>query len=143
MMSRPRTFTKAEIMDAARAAAETGLCSKLDVHGCIVFSSGNEPVSRPYPAVPFPAPGNSRVYFLQSGFFIKIGVAVNVRRRHGDIQGANPAQVRLIHHIPGGGREEKVLHARFDIHHHSREWFLLRGSLLDFLDRETGWAAAS
>jgi hypothetical protein len=36
-MSRPRTFTKAEIMDAARAAAETGLSAQLQPTGDILF----------------------------------------------------------------------------------------------------------
>ena len=37
-MSRARTFTKAEIMDAARAAAETGLCASLTPDGKIEFT---------------------------------------------------------------------------------------------------------
>jgi hypothetical protein len=36
-MSRPRRFTKAEIMDAARAAAETGLSARLSPSGEIEF----------------------------------------------------------------------------------------------------------
>jgi hypothetical protein len=36
-MSRPRRFSKAEIMDAARAAAETGLDVRLTPQGEIVF----------------------------------------------------------------------------------------------------------
>lgn len=38
-MSRPRTFTKAEIMDAAKAAAETGLCARLHPTGEIEFTT--------------------------------------------------------------------------------------------------------
>jgi hypothetical protein len=38
-MSRPRTFTRAEIMDAARAAAETGLCARLRPTGEIEFTA--------------------------------------------------------------------------------------------------------
>ena len=37
-MSRARAFSKAEIMDAARAAAETGLSAKLFPTGEIVFT---------------------------------------------------------------------------------------------------------
>lgn len=36
-MSRPRIFSKAEIMDAARAAAETGMCARLRKTGEIEF----------------------------------------------------------------------------------------------------------
>lgn len=39
-MSRARTFTKSEIRDAARAAAETGLCATLTPSGEIVFTQG-------------------------------------------------------------------------------------------------------
>jgi hypothetical protein len=38
-MSRQRIFTKAEIMDAARAAAETGLRARLHPSGEIEFST--------------------------------------------------------------------------------------------------------
>lgn len=37
-MSKPRSFTRREIMDAARAAAETGLCARLCPTGEIVFT---------------------------------------------------------------------------------------------------------
>lgn len=43
-MSRPRIFTKAEIRDAAMAAAEAGLRARLHPSGEIEFSS--EPISR-------------------------------------------------------------------------------------------------
>ena len=43
-MSRPRTFTKAEIRDAASAAAETGLCVRLHPEGEIEFT--HEPQKR-------------------------------------------------------------------------------------------------
>jgi len=38
-MSRARTFTRAEIMDAARAAAETGLRARLRPTGEIEFTT--------------------------------------------------------------------------------------------------------
>lgn len=37
-MSKPRSFTRREIMDAARAAAETGLCARLCPTGEIIFT---------------------------------------------------------------------------------------------------------
>ncbi len=50
-MSRARSFTKAEIMDAARAAAETGLCAKLCPTGEIIFTkdAGNDNLVPPTP----------------------------------------------------------------------------------------------
>jgi hypothetical protein len=43
-MSRQRTFTKAEIRDAALAAAESGLCVRLHPEGGIEFT--HEPTRR-------------------------------------------------------------------------------------------------
>lgn len=48
-MSRARSFTKAEIMDAARAAAETGLCAKLCPTGEIIFTHGAKNDNLPLP----------------------------------------------------------------------------------------------
>lgn len=42
-MSRARTFTKGEILDAARAAAETGLSARLLPSGEIVFNDNATP----------------------------------------------------------------------------------------------------
>lgn len=48
-MSRARNFTKAEIMDAARAAAETGLDAKLSPTGEITFTRGDRNDNLPDP----------------------------------------------------------------------------------------------
>lgn len=40
-MTKPRRFTRAEIMDAARAAAESGLSARLYPSGEIVFIHDN------------------------------------------------------------------------------------------------------
>lgn len=54
-MSRARTFTKAELLDAARAAAETGLSARLHPSGEIEFTHDtrkrNMPPSRPEDAL--------------------------------------------------------------------------------------------
>ena len=48
-MSRARSFTKTEIMDAARAAAETGLCAKLCPTGEIIFTRDAQADNLPSP----------------------------------------------------------------------------------------------
>lgn len=48
-MARARTFSKAEIMDAARAAAETGLSARLCPNGEIIFT---QEVTNEAPAKP-------------------------------------------------------------------------------------------
>lgn len=140
-MSRPRTFTREEIFGAAMATAETGLPSRLTLDGCILIGDRLAPHFRQYPTVPFPDRcDQSYVYFLQTGCFIKIGTAVDIRRRHSDIQGNNPKPVRLIHYYHGSAVEERAMHARFSAFREGREWFTLAGDLLDYLDEATGWA---
>jgi hypothetical protein len=50
-MSRARNFTKAEIMDAARAAAETGMQARLCPTGEIIFTQDgkNDNLADPTP----------------------------------------------------------------------------------------------
>lgn len=48
-MSRPRRFTRREIMDAARAAAETGLAARLYPTGEIVFTRDSKNDNLPDP----------------------------------------------------------------------------------------------
>jgi hypothetical protein len=50
-MSRARNFTKAEIMDAARAAAETGMQARLCPTGEIIFTQDgkNDNLAGPTP----------------------------------------------------------------------------------------------
>ena len=137
---RAHRFTQSEIMDAARAAARTGLTSRLTEDGCILIGGADMPTNKQYETVPFPARQDSQsyVYFLQTGCYIKIGVAVDIRRRHSDIQGNNPLPVRLVHYVPGNASDERAMHRRFDRLRHDREWFLLASELVEFLDEEVG-----
>ena len=61
-MSRARIFTKAEIMDAAKAAAETGLCARLHPSGEIEFT--HEARKR---ETPFPTPEDALKGWLGEG----------------------------------------------------------------------------
>jgi len=140
-MSRARTFTREEIFGAAMATAETGLTSRLTTDGFILIGGRDTAHFRQYPTVPFPVRcDQSYVYFLQTECFIKIGTAVDIRRRHSDIQGNNPKPVRLIHYFHGTATEERAMHARFSPLRAGREWFTLAGDLLDYLDEATDWA---
>lgn len=48
-MSRARAFTRSEIMDAARAAAENGMCARLTPDGEIEFTPEPRKRSMPKP----------------------------------------------------------------------------------------------
>lgn len=74
--------------------------------------------------------GNAFVYFIQSGFMgpIKIGVAVNVKRRMESLQAGNPVELKLIAKIPcpsvaNAYALENKLHKRFHKKHIRGEWF--------------------
>lgn len=79
------------------------------------------------------------VYFLQSGPFIKIGVASNVLRRVRDAAWTwNPHEVIPIGWIPepdyrAAYRLEAQLHAQFVDSRHRGEWFHLTAALSDYI----------
>lgn len=138
-MSRARAFTRSEIMDAARAAAEVGLAHRLREDGSIEICDPNAPRHTQYLKIPFPPrESGPYVYFMQCRQYIKIGFAIDVRRRHSDIQGNNADPVKLIHWVTGGAAEEKVMHERFTSHRHMGEWFYLAGNLYEYLEQTIG-----
>jgi len=81
----------------------------------------------------------SGVYFVQSGAFIKIGVATNVVRRVRDAGWAwNPHEVLPLGWIPEPDGDEaytleRRLHVLFTEHHHRLEWFHAHQSILDYI----------
>lgn len=68
------------------------------------------------------------VYFIQSGGFIKIGVAVNVLKRVKDLQTGNPNNISLVAHINARSKQhaysiENQLHRKFASYNKTGEWF--------------------
>lgn len=134
-MTRQRRFLKCELKDAAEAAAEHGL-SVFFSDNEITFTQNLERVVT-FETVPFPprkAKG-SYVYFMQCDGFIKIGTAVDIARRHKDIQGNNPHPVRLIHYEDGDISDERAHHADFFEYRETGEWFHLEGALFTYLSK--------
>jgi hypothetical protein len=66
----------------------------------------------------------SWVYFVQArSGHIKIGIAVNPRKRMCHLQSHHPEPLRLLACIPGGRDMERALHKEFAAHRVTGEWF--------------------
>lgn len=65
------------------------------------------------------------VYFVQSGPYIKIGVASDVKHRVSTLQTSTPNEVTLLFslHCKDAYAQEKELHAALFKYHHRGEWF--------------------
>jgi hypothetical protein len=64
-----------------------------------------------------------RVYFIQSGAFIKIGYTADVPTRLSAIKASSPLEITLIGTVAGTFELEAQLHERFKADHHRGEWF--------------------
>lgn len=128
-----------EIRDIKEAATKYGLLSWMDDDGGMVVCPADNPARRNFRKVDFPERTDQAfVYFMQCGPFVKIGFAIDIRRRHKDIQGNNPMAVTLVHYEKGGPAAEKAFHERFTDHRLNGEWFELRGKLFSYLHKVTG-----
>lgn len=63
----------------------------------------------------------SRVYFIQDGDAIKIGIGLDPDRRMKDLQAGNPRKLSLIGSYIG--TDELALHKKFAEYRIHREWF--------------------
>jgi hypothetical protein len=64
-----------------------------------------------------------RVYFIQSGDRVKIGISSEPKARLKSLETSNHAELKLLATIPGGRRKEIELHGRFADFHVKGEWF--------------------
>ncbi len=67
----------------------------------------------------------SYIYFIRSGEtdWVKIGRAVDVKKRMGFLQVGNPDELSLLAMIDGGGKEERALHFLLRGVRRRGEWF--------------------
>lgn len=73
----------------------------------------------------------ARVYFLQAASgSIKIGTAINVKRRLREFSTGVPAEHELLASIPGGRALEQELHRSLSHLHIRGEWFRAEPELL-------------
>ncbi len=76
---------------------------------------------------------NGFIYFIECQGHVKIGFARNVAKRIADLQTACPFPLKLLAKIAGNLWEERDYHARFEIHRRQGEWFILDGSLAQYI----------
>lgn len=76
---------------------------------------------------------SAKVYFIQNGDAVKIGISVTPRKRMADIAVSNHADLRLLGVLPGGAKRERALHAKFKAHHIRGEWFKLVPEIKEYL----------
>ena len=77
------------------------------------------------------------VYFIEAvgSGRVKIGIAsTSLKGRMSGIACHSPFPLNVLLTIPGGGKEERELHKRFAHLRVHREWFLLQGELLDYIE---------
>jgi hypothetical protein len=78
----------------------------------------------------------SRVYFIEGGGLIKIGVSECPDERLRELQRMSPVPLRMIKTIPGGHTVEKMLHKRFAAIRDHDEWFLDTRELRQFITEQ-------
>lgn len=74
--------------------------------------------------------GNQKVYFIRSGYMVKIGIAEFPKERLKALSTGNGNQLELIGSCDGGRQLEKELHNRFAHLRTSGEWFNLTPEIL-------------
>lgn len=74
------------------------------------------------------------VYFIQAeNGMVKIGYARRPAQRWLTLQSSNPMELRLLLFVPGDSVTEERLHAAFERHRHSGEWFRPDTALMAFI----------
>lgn len=79
-------------------------------------------------------PELARVYFIEGGGLIKIGVTTNLPSRFRTIRNSSPVPVKLLGSIKGGNITEALAHQRFDRLRQHGEWFMDDPELRAYLD---------
>lgn len=70
-------------------------------------------------------PRTSRVYFIRSGYYVKVGISTQVAARVEALQTGSPDEIKLIGDIRGDLFTEKAIHKAARKHHHRGEWYSL------------------
>ena len=77
-----------------------------------------------------------KVYFIQNGDAVKIGMSATPRKRMADMATSNHADLKLLGVLPGGFKRERALHAKFHKHHIRGEWFKLVPEITEYLRQQ-------
>lgn len=74
------------------------------------------------------------VYFIRSGYFVKIGHSLDPMERLKTLSCATPEGAALLFWFRGNQQLERRMHREFAASHHQREWFFLCGKLKQFIE---------
>jgi hypothetical protein len=77
---------------------------------------------------------HSRVYFIEGGDFIKIGVSANPIDRLAALQTSTPFDLKLLADFPGDASEEFRIQGAFAHLHVRGEWFRRHPAILDYVE---------
>lgn len=77
--------------------------------------------------------GETYIYFLRAGGFVKIGYSGNWKNRMSGMQVGSPYTIVPLLVLIGGSKDEKKLHSRFRASHFRGEWFHLTSSIQQFI----------
>lgn len=80
--------------------------------------------------------GQTQVYFVRAGQFIKIGFSCDVRARVDSFRIGCPYEIELLGTVLGGAKKEHEFHRRFRDLHYRGEWFRLDGELAEYVREE-------
>lgn len=87
---------------------------------------------------------DGEIYFISDGKgHIKIGFAVEAKKRLSTLQCGHPDSLSIVATMPGNRHVEKGLHTRFRKEHVRGEWFKNSGELATFLLRMANPAKVS
>ena len=76
-----------------------------------------------------------RVYFVQSGDFVKIGFSKAIESRLTSLQTGNPVALKLLTTVTGPASLERMFHDLFAAHRTSGEWFKAK-PVIEYLKKE-------
>lgn len=81
------------------------------------------------------ADGESVVYFVQAGEFIKIGTTTNLRARIAALQNGSPFPITLLHTLPGACEKERAIQKHFYEFRIRGEWYEDAPELRRFIEK--------
>jgi hypothetical protein len=74
------------------------------------------------------------LYALRVGEFVKFGRAIDPAERVEELQNAHPERLVLLAAVPAHAHVETLVHARFECHRVSGEWYRLTDEIVEFID---------
>jgi len=94
---------------------------------------GGRPSVAPRKSLEDLTPPQTRIYFIQAGHRVKIGLTDKPEDRVRALMTGQPHDVRIIAMMDGGFAQEKALHKKFAKYHVRREWYKFSKEIKDYV----------